>query len=284
MRKIITTATVVIFALAAAIAVILIENNSRTPMERYLHATGAGVNAASNTNGVSDGIKGTGGASPVILNNTHTVECEFLNYEIIDDADIASQTKYKGEFFEEGILPDSDYAVEYTDFQAMMNDHPEVEAFISSNGKEGMTEAEYYEFLDKHYDEYTTVIHPESKYLFFRCRITNLTDEETFEYLSSIKVFAMCGNELLDIAETGFYYDGPMSAEDGYIPVLSLKPGESVECVTGCRLTDEYIDFSKDISYYVGFEPVGLDNYSQLNPALDKGIVAVSALQEDLTE
>ena len=130
MRKIITTVTVVIFALAAAIAVILIENNSRTPMERYLHATGAGVNAASNTNGVSDGIKGTGGASPVILNNTHTVECEFLNYEIIDDADIASQTKYKGEFFEEGILPDSDYAVEYTDFQAMMNDHPEVEAFL----------------------------------------------------------------------------------------------------------------------------------------------------------
>ena len=283
MKRIIKLSSVFILALVTVVSVVVTEQNSRSPVERSLNAAGANADRISSG---SDGIEGTDTLSAEILNNTHTARYEFLSCDIFDDANIALQTEYKEDFYEGGCLPDPDYLTEYTDYQSMMNDYPEVGEFISSNGNSGMTEAEYFEFLDKHLDEYTVIRHPESEYIFLRCRITNLKDTENTEYIGNLRVFAMCGDELEAVAEAGLYFDKPQNTEDGkrlMEPVVyTFKPGETIECVVGFLLTDYQQGLEGDITYFTGFEPAGLENYSQLNPAADKSFVALSDLPKGL--
>ena len=48
----------------------------------------------------------------------------------------------------------------------------------------------------------------------------------------------------------------------------------------GFEITEDTIDFSKDYSLYLGFEPLNLDDITQINLLTDKRFVAMDTLEE----
>ena len=60
------------------------------------------------------------------------------------------------------------------------------------------------------------------------------------------------------------------------------KSGDSLECVLGCRLQEDRIDFSEGNKYYVGFQPgTTYSDEDQFNPALDRRCVALDDMPKE---
>lgn len=298
MKKLILPIAFTISAIATIFCVAMIEKNKKTPVERYLDTSQTSENSyneptveliendlPNNLNNDTDPAI----TNNVILNKTHTVQYEFLSYEIINDTEIANQTKYLGEFFYDGTVPDPNFLVEYTDFQAMRKDYPEVDEYISSNGEKGMTEAEYQAFLKKHVKEYSTESHPKTEYIFLRCRITNISKDKIDEYLNDIRIVMMYDNKILGFpAEINCYFDcsSHISGDDRIhnFFLYQFEPEETIECVLGCAISEDpqrVIDFSKKYSFYIGFLPIGLENLYQLDPSKDEGFILLDSLQKE---
>lgn len=224
-----------------------------------------------------------------ILMDNKNIQYEFLSYDLIDDKDIETQTKYKAEYFIDGKLPSSDYVVAWTDFDAMARDYPKFDEYRKSNGEKGMTDAEYEEFIRIHGPEYTTDKHIKTKYLFIRCRITYTGAVRDTEWLAQPHVFAMHGNtKVISVSGSGSYcyFDQPQPVlwEDGnredFFWYRFEKEGDSLECVLGIRLRgDRGADLSKENAYYIGFESTAsYSDYDQFNPAIDSRCVALDDL------
>lgn len=275
-KKSIVLITIIIVVLV--ISVVAIERNSKTPMERYLEINQSSVQdlLLASKSDESNYIP------KEIMNDEGNLKYEFLSCELIDDKDIAIQTKYKGEYFIEGEVPPSDYVVKETDFDAMARDYPKFDEYRNSNCEKGMTESEYKEFMREHEAEYTTDKHVKTKYLFVRCRITYTGNGRSEEYLNNFDVFEMRNNTLLGHNEIDCYFDHPQYTEgDERISCFFLykfeKAGDSTECVLGCRLREDEFDLSEENKYYIGFQPsVSYSDYDQFNPAIDSRCVALT--------
>lgn len=260
---------VLIGAAAVVTAVLLIEKGSKTPVERYLETK------EFITSDPSDKV--------FVYNEKHTVKYEFLSYEIIEDTDIAKQTKYPGKYFYEGRLPDPDYLVEYTDYKAMCRDHPEVDEYISSNGKKGMTSSEYERFLEQHEAEYTTKKHPKTKYLFLHCKITNIGEGPVEEYVNSLVLMAMRDGKEAGFAEAGEYFDHPQHTEGEdriheFCLYVFSKSGDGLDCIIGFKLDEDYVDFSDKNVWYLGIRPSMNNGNDDFNPEVDGNFVKLASL------
>lgn len=274
------------------IAVVLIESNSKSPKDRFIETSEtveSEMTESSLITSISSGEAITEKSEPdlsIIFNLTHTVQYEFLSYEMVDDTDIAKQTKYKAEFFADGKVPDPDYFIEKTDYMAMRKDYPQVDEYISSNGTKGMTDDEYHDFMEKHLDEYTSKRHPKTKYLFLHCRISNVGQGPVEEYINELSLYAVRGDNTIGKEELNCYFDKSMYIEgDERVHHFFLyrfgKNEETLDCVIGFEISEERVDLSEENSYFVGFEPIGLDNPLQFDPSLDKGFVAVDKLSNE---
>ncbi len=267
-----------VFSILVIIGIVIIENNKISPLNRY--ETHSDYQS-------EDEVERNSAEPQKILNNTHTVEYEIVSYEIIDDTDIADQTNYSGEFFISGSIPDPNYLVEYTDYQQMRNDYSDVDEYISSNGNDGMTADEYQAFLDQHLAEYTSSKHPQTKYIFIHLIITNVADGPVDEYINNLRVIAVRGNDVVGEGEFNCYFDSSQhtDGEDrihSYFVYTFRDNGESIECTIGCELREDYVDFSEENTYYIGFRPVGLDSWNQFDPSSDDGFVALDFLPPEL--
>ena len=287
MKRALSILLIVILGIVLMVTVNVIEKNNQSPQARYLEVSRNNTDHRNefNASGTIVNINEEGKAVSIILNRTHSVQYEFLSYEIIDDTEIAKQTKYKGEFFDEGHVPDPNFLREYTDYSAMRRDYPKVDEYISSNFQRGMTAAEYQEFLEQHYSEYTTYKHPKTKYLFLRCRITNITTGTVEENISP-RVFAMQGNKTIGEGDIICYFDRSQHTEGedrihSYVEYKFNDAEESLECVIGIVLTEDDFDFSEKNNYYVGFVPLGLDDYEKFNPSIDDGFICVNKLPKE---
>jgi hypothetical protein len=303
MKKKVLPFVIIISAFTVIVSVMIIEKNNKTPVERYLDTSQTVENSinepsaelyvsiTTDDSSIVSEVEDTRSerVSCTILNTTHTVQYEFLLYEIIDDVDIASQMKYAGDYFYSGTLPDPDYLVEYTDYPAMRKDYPEVDEYISSNGEKGMTAAEYQAFLNQHLDEYTTSFHPKTKYLFLKCRISNVSNGSVIEYINDLRIIMMNEGNIIGIpTEFNCYFDHSQNTTGderihNYLQ-YKFEPGETIECVIGCAIREDprfEMDLSKEYSYYIGFLPIGLDNLNQLNPSIDEGFVLLDSLQKE---
>lgn len=303
MKKKVLPFVIIISAFIVIVSVMIIEKNNKTPVERYLDTSQNAENSINEPSAesyisittvdsslVSD-VEDTRseGVSGAVLNTTHTAQYEFLSYEFVEDVDIASQTKYAGEYFYDGTVPDPDYLVEYTDYLAMRKDYPEVDEYISSNYEKGMTASEYQAFLDQHLDEYTTSFHPKTKYLFLKCRISNVSNGSIIEYINDLRIIMMNEGNIIGIpTEFNCYFDHSKNTTGderihNYFQ-YRFEPGETIECVIGCSIREDpriEMDLSKEYSYYIGFLPIGLDNLNQLNPSIDEGFVLLDSLQKE---
>lgn len=281
MKKVFKVALCVFATLILIVGILIIENHSKSPIERYTETSLKNVAPEVQTDFGSLVTE----SNHKVLNNTHTVEYEFLSYEILDEVYIDKQTDYKGEFFFEGELPDPDYHVDYVDYQQMRMDYPDVDEYITSNGNRGMTAAEYQNFLEQHLSEYTSSYHPHTQYVFVKCRITNISNKTVDEDCNCLCIIGIRDFEVVGAGEFNCYFDATQHTEGEerihHFFCYTFEPGESIECVIGCRLREDFFDFSEDDSYFIGFVPIGLEHVDQFDPSIDDGFVSLDSLQRE---
>jgi hypothetical protein len=267
---------VVLFVIASVAAVIAIEKNSKTPMERFLET--------------SQTTKQPDNYIPAkIIDYDGGLQYEFLSYELIDDKDIEKQKKYKAEYFIDGKVPPSDYVVKKVDHAAMRRDFPKYDEYVSSNCTKGMTYEEYEEFMREHEDEYSSEVHVRTKYFFIRCRITYVGGDvnDTNRKCLNFDFLIMNGDKRVgDSHNPNCYFDLSQNTEGKEQKTDSVyytfgKLGDSIECVLGGRLIDENDCFSKATGYYVGFLPWSYEEAEKCNPAIDSKFVALKDMPKE---
>lgn len=299
MKKKTLLITTAVSSIAIGIGAIYIERNSKSPQERYMETAISSERVTPSTSNENPSFNSTAKPDhsmssetevvvtplPVVLNQTHTIQFEFLSYEIIEDTEMATQTKYSAENFYEGVLPDPNYLKEYTDFPAMRRDYPEFDEYLNTNGNSGMTEAEYQEFMRQHIAEYTTTRHPKTIYFFVRCRLTNINSGPEEYKFDDLRLYAMQDGAQYGVpVECGTYFDHSQHTEgEDRIHDFSnytFENGESFESIIGFEITEDQIDFSKEIKYYIGVFPIGADVVF-FNPSIDDGFIQLDALQKE---
>ena len=275
MKKKLPVIVVTLALVGLVAAVIAIERKSKTPIDRYMETTQT--------------TKQTVKYIPAkIISNDEELQYEFLSYDLIDDKDIEKQTKYKAEYFDDGKLPPSDYVVKKVDHAAMRRDFPKYDEYVSSNCTKGMTYEEYEAFMREHEDEYSTEVHVKTKYYFIRCRITYIgggINESNEKCVSAFDFLIMNGDKMIGASNPGCYFDHSQNTEGErkrFNYYRFEKVGDSIECIIGGRLRDDYDRFSEATGYYVGFRPgVTYSDEDQFNPAIDVRCVALKDMPKE---
>lgn len=207
---------------------------------------------------------GTAKSIKVLYNVDHTLKYEFLSYELIDGTEIGKQTKYKSEFFRDGRIPDAELVTKYTDYKAMARDYPEYAEYINSDydDPKGMTNEEAEKFEREHEAEYTKTKKLRAKYLFVRCRITYLGGGPREQEVTDLDVFSIRGAEQIgsDIFDCYFDHTQNSTEKECFFKYRFNKVGDSVECVMGSRLTNDYTELQDDAAYYIGLPPSAFDS------------------------
>ena len=268
---------IVLTALAAIVLVINIEKNRKTPMDRYMETTQT--------------TKQTENYIPAkIIDNDGGLQYEFLSYDLIDDKDIETQTKYKAEYFDDGKLPPSDYVVKKVDHAAMRRDFPKYDEYVSSNCTKGMTYEEAEAFEREHEAEYSSEVHVKTKYFFIRCRITYIgggINESNEKCLTAFDFLIMNEDKIVGVNHPNCYFDLSEYTEGKEQKIDSVyykfkKVGDSIECILGGRLRDDEDHFSEATGFYVGFQPsVTYSDEDQFNPAIDVRCVALKDMPKE---
>lgn len=268
---------IVLTALAAIVLVINIEKNRKTPMERFLETSQTTKQPVTYI-------------PSKIIDNDGALQYEFLSYELIDDKDIEKQTKYKAEYFLDGKVPSSDYVVKKVDFDAMARDYPKFDEYRKSFCDDSvMTEDEYEEFMREHEAEYSSEVHVKAKYFFIRCRITYIGGgiiEGNEKCLTAFNFLIMNGDKIVGKSYPNCYFDlsrNPKGKEQKTDSIYYKfeKVGDSIECVFGGRLREDYDRFSEATGYYVGFLPMMASDVDQFNPAIDVRCVALKDMPKE---
>lgn len=215
--------------------------------------------------------------SRVLYNVDHTLKYEFLSYDLIDDTEIGKQTKYKAEYFVDGRIPDAELIKEYVDYDAMARDYPKYAEFRNSeyDDPKGMTCEEAERFEREHEAEYTKTKKLRAKYLFVKCRITYLGGGPKEQFLNESWIFTMRGGDQYGGALFDCYFEHAQNSSERpyFFSYRFNKVGDSVECVMGSRITNEYTELQDDAAYYIGLPPGAFEssigfNFKNMNGEL----------------
>lgn len=202
---------------------------------------------------------GTAKSAKVLYNVDRSLKFEYLSYDLIDDTEIGKQTKYKAEYFVDGRIPDAELIKEYVDYDAMARDYPKYAEFRNSvyDDPKGMTCEEAERFEREHEAEYTKTKKIRAKYLFVRCRITYLGGGPKEQELNHAYVFTLRGDEQMGCALFNCYFEHTQNSSERpyFFSYRFNKVGDSVECVMGSRITNEYTELQDDAAYYIGLPP-----------------------------
>ena len=274
MKKKAILIVIALIVIVAVVFVIKIEKKKTTPMERFLESS-------------QTTQKPETYVPAKIISDGGDLEYEFLSYDLIDDKDIQTQTKYKAEYFNDGKLPSSDCVVKWTDYTAMRRDYPKYDEYLTSLGEKGMTVPEAEAFEREHEAEYTIEKHVKTKYLFVRCRITYIGGRSNEVSLGTFNYFVMNGDTMVGLNGPNCYFDHSqcsdadkrMSAE--FWMYRFEKVGDSLECVFGGMLRDDVEGLSKATAYYVGFQSESSYDEDIFNPAIDKKCIALNDLPKE---
>lgn len=196
---------------------------------------------------------------------TNGIEIELINCEMIEDVDIENQTKYCAEYFYSGELPDAKYLKEYTDYEAIKKECPEL-CELWENGSNSVEEMQ--EVYNRNLDiisKHTTMKHPKTRYFFVECRITNPSTKMN-ETCLDLDIFIKSEEEYLDMQECTCYFDKAVNLEGDertnrffWYPFAA---GEVLECVIGFEIEEVWNEEEK---YYVGIQTPGIDYFTLEN-------------------
>lgn len=204
------------------------------------------------------------------------VEYEFLSYEVIEDTDIATQTKYAAANFFSGELPDPNELEEYRDMEAIKAECPELKEAWEND--DAYTNEEVAEIFHNNIDiinKYTNMVHLKTRYFFINCQITNTSDEEKDVYMNEIRFILSSPDQEQSLAHDNICYFDASSHTQGddrihEFFVYTLQPGETLNCTIGFPAKEEI----EDQEYYFGMV------YQESNPVKSKSVIRLSGLEE----
>lgn len=273
---------VTVLGLLTFMLVILKEGNRKSPIERYVNEQ----NSESMKNLDSDtvGILAADEVSQNEEKNKFTyqkIEYEFVSYDIIEDTDIAAQTKYDGTYFYSGELPDPNELEEYRDMEAIKAESPELKDLWENNDK--YTNEEAAEIFNKNIEivnKYTGMVHIKTHYVFINCHLTNTSDQERNVYMNEMR-FVLSAPDMKQFRthDSMCYFDAATNTQgDDRVHSFfcyTLQPGETLNCIIGFQVKEE-ID---DQQYYFGFTDGQMEEKG-INPIQGKYMIKLSDLEE----
>lgn len=198
----------------------------------------------------------------VILTKSRSLEYEFLSYEMVEDTEIEKQNTYKAEYFYQGKVPDADYQEEVIDYERAEKECPELRDIWDKDNSDKYTDDEIVEIYNKYIGEYTSMQHIKTKYLFLKCRITNLRDKSVEEALYLQHGIVSGDGKKFIYSDRNVYFDKSQHTEETegerehHFFFYNFKPGETLECTLGVEIRQKY---DGDEEYYIGFEPLDWD-------------------------
>lgn len=265
MKKIIMAALLCLTVISLTIVVNVIESNKKSPKER---------NREREVKSEEDsGEKETEKTRKVVLSESRSLEYELLSYEIIEDTDIEKQDTYKAEYFYAGEVPEADYQKEAVDKERARKECPELAEIWDD--EDGLLTEEQLETYHKYIGKYKYTYHPKTRYLFVKCKITNLREKEMEEHLALYPVSTPKDGTDSEYAGEDCYFDKPQHTEGedrlhGFY-LYRFGAGESIECTLGFEIEET---FGEDEQYYLGT----VANYGPVNPETEKNIIKVTEI------
>lgn len=268
-KQIILCLVIVIAGILAGIAVVGNEREKESPIERY--------------NKAKDSEADESGEEKKTKFTYQDVEYEFLSYEVVEAADIATQTKYMGEYFFDGELPidDPEELDFYMDYEAVKAESPELKELWENIDR--YTSEKSAAIIEKNKDiieKYTSMVHLEKRYMFLPCRLTNTATQERKVRLNEIRVVISSSDggqfrthDSLCYFDTTCHTEGDDRAHN--FSLYTLQPNETLDCTIGFWIKDE-ID---NPECYFGITDLQLEAECR-NPRVGKYMIKLSDLKE----
>ncbi len=273
MKKIIMIMLLCISVAAVIFAVNTIENKKKTPEERRQQTE---QEKKEQKREPEEKIEEQ--SKKVILSESRSLEFEFLSYDMIEDTEIEKQETYKAEYFYRGEVPDGDYQEEVIDYERAEKECPELRDIWDEDSADKYTNEEIAEIYHKYIGGYTSMQHPKTRYLFVKCRITNLRDKSIEETLSLEYGIVSKDGANHTYHDGGIYFDksNHMEGEDRTHRFFfyEFEPGETLECTLGMEIKQKY---GEDEEYYIGFKPLDWDENTGW-PDKEPGMVKVTEI------
>lgn len=223
------------------------ERDKKYPVERYMEQEEEkqqdNTTVASNTD------------SGAALDSSHSFKLgsltyEFLGYEMVEDTEIETQTRYKPEYFSDGRVPESDEIVpevEQYDSDRMYEDYPEY--YELSLHRYNYSYEDYCEKINNiskqiDYSKYSLgCVHTKTYYCFVKMRVTNESNDEI--ELSDHPLYLIRTNEEKsydEYTDSIIYFDKPQHTEGEdrmhHFSWYTLQPNETLECIIGYKMLE----------------------------------------------
>lgn len=269
------------------------ERDKKYPVERYIEQEEEkqqdNTTVASNTD------------SDAALDNSHNFKLgsltyEFLGYEMVEDTEIETQTRYKAEYFSDGRVPESDEIVpevEQYDSDRMYEDYPEY--YELSLHRYDYSYEDYCEKITDisrqiDYSKYNLgCVHVKTYYYFVKMRVTNESNDE--KELSDQSLYLIRTNEEKsydEYTDSIIYFDKPQHTEGEdrmhHFSWYTLQPNETLECIIGYKMLDgiDYKHPEKQLMY-IGTMSMERQN-TWLNQAISDTVVPLYDLPKPENE
>jgi len=272
---------VAIAGLLAGILIIRNEKDRQSPVDRYMNAQSEEDPKNSVFDEADTATEGAAAENETSNNFTYRdIRYEFLSYEIIEDTDIAAQTKYDGANFYSGELPDPNELEEYIDYDAIKAECPELKEMWETDK---YTFEETIEIFNNNIDivnKHTSMVHFKTRYIFINCQITNTSDKVRDVYMNEIRcILSSPDMEQYVYNDNMCYFDAPVYTQgedrEHSFFCYSLQPGETLDCTVGFAVKDEI----ENPEYYFGFIDMQLE-MDGINPVKGKYVIKLSDLEE----
>lgn len=212
------------------------------------------------------------------------MEYEFVSYEIIEDTDIAAQTKYDRMYFSSGELPDPNELEEYRDIEAIKAESPQLKDLWENNDK--YTNEQSVKIFNDNLEiinKYTGMVHIKTYYVFINCHLTNTSNQTKNGYMNEIRfVLSSPDMEQFRIHDSMCYFDAATHTQgedrEHNFFCYTLQPGETLDCIIGFQVKEE-IDNQQ---YYFGFTDEQMEEQGK-NLIQGKYMIKLSDLTETMT-
>lgn len=182
---------------------------------------------------------------------------ELLGYEIVEDVEIEKQSTFSAEYFSDGKIPDANKLYKYTDVNLIKELNPQLKD-IWENG-DSYSEEEFIEIYYANIDvieKYTYMLHPKTRYIFVKVKITNTTGKPLYTDVDLRMYRPIKDSSLLQMKEI-CYFDGAVNTDDKtrkQFRCRNFVANEEIVCIIGYEINDtvgiedyEFLD-----RYYVG--------------------------------
>lgn len=264
------------------------ESNKKDPMTSYYDKQSVDGDESDNTEEIVDeSIDNSVGTindetKDFVITKT-PLKYEILSIDCVGEKEVCTRSEYAPYNYYFNHYPDVNYMIEQVDYQAVMEESAELAEIWNQENNGKYTDDEIIEIYNRNkhiIDQNTKRIHPNTKYVFLKCKISNI---------SNIPVEKSVGLDIIlsstDLSNYIYhdswicYFDMSQHVEgDDRVHAFYLYKfgiNETIECTLGFQI--QMVENSSSINYYIGAIEDGMPEY--VNPVKGKNVICIT---EDL--